>query len=421
MFTYLVAGAMRGWADGARSGQPNGSLTLGELQRFVRLHTHALGSSHASNESENDVQKAWELLSGTLQEGPGTAAWASLAKVEQNLQVIQAVGRYRMQAQAAYEMAVSSDDPQQRADALEAFVRHFGRPEVVVRSSMWLPEVEAALRELDGDVPEELPEPEVAVADASASGDASQPSDDPSTSSDSGAPDRSASTAPAAAPVKPEPPAPVVEELPPPPGMPTTCKNLLALEPFALMGQLTDSLQACLEERLASEEQQTLKNKMSRVLMMDAEARRDTERLGVLLGRHLQEIDRSDPDLCFKYSLTLARKGIDYAEETIRWADYALENKQEWTKATYKRRLFDLYKLRAETSNKLWNHWEAKYVEDRSDESQGESESWRNHTKQYAREWLDYAKASSQRIKRARNLCIASAGTSDFCESDSEE
>ena len=63
---------------------------------------------------------------------------------------------------------------------------------------------------------------------------------------------------------------------------------------------------------------------------------RDTERLGVLLGRHLQEIDRSDPDLCFKYSLTLARKGIDHAEETIRWADYALENKQEWTKATYK-------------------------------------------------------------------------------------
>ena len=57
------------------------------------------------------------------------------------------------------------------------------------------------------------------------------------------------------------------------------------------------------------------------------------------------------------------------------------------------KRLFDLYKLRAETSNKLWNHWEAKYVEDRSDESQGQSESWRNHTKQYAREWLDYAKS----------------------------
>ncbi len=140
----------------------------------------------------------------------------------------------------------------------------------------------------------------------------------------------------------------------------------------------------------------------------------------VLLGRHLEEIDRSDPDLCFKYAVKLARKDIDRAEEAIRWAGYALENKQEWTKATYKRRLFDLYKLRAETSNRLWTHWDAVYVEDRAAESQGNSEGWRNQTKQYAREWLDYAKASDQRVLRARNLCIAAAGTSDFCEASEE-
>jgi len=187
------------------------------------------------------------------------------------------------------------------------------------------------------------------------------------------------------------------------------------------MGQLTGDLRDCLEQRLASEAHQTVQNKISRVMMMDAEARRDSERLAKLLGRHLEEIDRSDPDLCFKYALVLSKQGIDRSEEVIRWADYALENKQEWTKATYKRRLFDLFKLRAETANKLWTHWDAQFVQDRSGENQGKSEEWRNTTKQYSREWLDYAKASSQRLKRARNLCVTAAGTSDFCEAASED
>ena len=403
MFTYLVAGALRGWADGAIDQRPDGILNLAELQRFVRLHTHALGSSHAANESSSEIQRAWEVVAGELERGPGRAAWAALAKVEQNLQVIQAIGRYRMQAQGAYEMAISSDDPEIRRDSLETFVRHFGRPEVVVRSSMWIPQVEEALRELDG-VPVGIPEEEAPLSSDSTPEEA----------------DQMASATVISPPEAPPEPAPVVE-MPPPPGMPSTCKNLLALEPFALMGQLTSALQECLEGRLSQEEQQTVKNKISRVLMMDAEARRDGERMEVLLGRHLEEIDRSDPDLCFKYAVKLARKDIGHAEEAIRWAGYALENKQEWTKATYKRRLFDLYKLRAETSNRLWTHWDAVYVEDRAAESQGNSESWRNQTKQFAREWLDYAKASEQRVLRARNLCIAAAGTSDFCEADSEE
>lgn len=402
MFTYLVAGALRGWADGAMDQRPNGILTLGEAQRFVRLHTHALGSSHAANESAVEAQRDWELVAGDLERGPGRTAWAALAKVEQNLQVIQAIGRYRMQAQGAYEMAISSDDPEIRRDSLETFVRHFGRPEVVVRSSMWLPEVEKALQELDG-------------------GTVAPPGEEVSATSESVVEEDSSSAAVAVVPPPPPPePQPVVE-MPPPPGMPDTCKNLLALEPFALMGQLTTALHGCLEERLGTEEQQTVKNKISRVLMMDAEARRDGDRMETLLGRHLQEIDRSDPDLCFKYAVKLARKDISHAEEAIRWAGYALENKQEWTKATYKRRLFDLYKLRAETSNRLWTHWDAVYVEDRAAVSQGNSEAWRNQTKQYAREWLDYAKASEQRVLRARNLCIAAAGTSDFCEEGSEE
>jgi hypothetical protein len=411
MFSYLVAGALRGWADGALGGSPDGLLSLGELQRFVRLHTHALGSAHAANESDIPAQSEWTLVSGKMESGPGVASWAALAKVEQNLQMVQALGGYKARAQAAYEMAVNVDDPEVRKESIAAFLKTFGRPEVVIRSSIWLPEIDMALRELAGGSAE-LSAPVVVVSDKD------QVSAEPGETAES-KPAPVVATRPP--PVVATRPPPVVVELPPPPGLPTTCKNLLALEPFALMGQLSGTLRACLEERLNSADQQTVQNKISRVLMMDAEARRDHERMAMLLGRHLQDIDRSDPDLCFKYALVLSKKGIDRSEEVIHWADYALENKQEWTRSTYKRRLFDLFKLRAETANKLWNHWDATYVKDRTGASQGQSENWRNTTKQYSREWLDYAKASKQRIKRASNLCIAAAGTSDFCEAESED
>ena len=79
------------------------------------------------------------------------------------------------------------------------------------------------------------------------------------------------------------------------------------------------------------------------------------------------------------------------------------------------------YQLLELQSNKLWIHWDAKYVEDRSGESSAEGENWRNMTKQYSREWLDYAKISSQPVVRPRNLCISAAGTADFCEAGVED
>jgi len=411
MFTYLVAGALRGWADGALTGRKDGKLLLGEAQRFVRLHTHALGSAHAANETQNPTQKEWLLFSGKMAKGPGRAAWDALAKVEQNLQVVQAVGRYRLQAQAAYEMATTSDDPEVRKEALEAFVKHFGRPELVVRSSLWIPEVEQALRDLDagGEAP----------ALAELDNQQTDP-ETPVTKENTESVGEDSKTPEVKTPPKVEEPVVVVEQ-PPPPGLPKNCRNLLALEPYALMGQLTVSLKECLEARLKKSEQQTVQNKISRVLMMDAEARRQSLRLEKLMKRHLEEIDRSDPDLCFKYALALSRKGVSHSEEVIRWVGYSLENKQEWTKSTFKKRVFSLFKLRAEMANRLWSSWDAKYIKDRDAESQANAEMWRNNTKQYAKEWLDYAKLSSQRIKRARNLCITAAGTADFCEAAVEE
>jgi thymidylate synthase len=100
----------------------------------------------------------------------------------------------------------------------------------------------------------------------------------------------------------------------------------------------------------------------------------------------------------------------------IRWADYALENKQQWSGTTYKKNVYALYKLRAQAANKLWQSAEAKYVEDRSDTNEVKAKKYRDLTKNYGREWLDYARASGQSTKSPLSLCVSAAGSTDFCE-----
>lgn len=196
---------------------------------------------------------------------------------------------------------------------------------------------------------------------------------------------------------------------------PATCDNLVALEVPAMMGQLGAGVRSCLEKSLASAGSQTSKDKISRVLIADAEARGDQSSWEGLMKRHLQDIDRSDPNLCFKYALHLSRGGSSRAFGVIRWADYALENKQQWSGATYTKNVNGLYKIRAQAANKLWQSAEQKLVDDRSDENEAASEKYRGQTKDYAREWLDYARASGQEISTAMALCVSAAGNKEFC------
>ena len=201
---------------------------------------------------------------------------------------------------------------------------------------------------------------------------------------------------------------------PPPAAEPEGCDDLVALEAPAMMGQLGVSRRKCIEGRLSSASQ-TTKNKLSRVLIIDAEARGDRADWERLMKRHLEDIDRSDPDLCFKYAIHLSRGGAGRAHGVIRWADYALENKQQWSGNTYKKRVYALYKLRAQAANKLWESAEKKYVEERNDANEGKVAKYRGLTKDYSREWLDYARASSQDQKAPLALCVSSSGSTEFC------
>ncbi|MCB9778405.1 MAG: hypothetical protein H6742_07575 [Alphaproteobacteria bacterium] len=194
-----------------------------------------------------------------------------------------------------------------------------------------------------------------------------------------------------------------------------SCDDLVALEVPAMMGQLGKGVRDCLEGSLAQSGSQTSKDKISRVLIADAEARRDNAGWEKLMKRHLEDIDRSDPNLCFKYALYLSRGGAGRAHGVIRWSDYALENKQQWSGPAYTKNVNGLYKLRAQAANALWQDSEKSLVDDRSPENEQKAERYRGQTKDYSREWLDYAKASGQDTSAAMALCVSAAGNREFC------
>jgi len=195
-----------------------------------------------------------------------------------------------------------------------------------------------------------------------------------------------------------------------------SCDDLGALEPNALMGQLTKGQSTCLEGRIATEPAQTTRDKVSRLLINNAYAKGDKAEWERLMKRHLEQIDRSDPDMCYNYALQLSRGGVARAQGVIRWADYALENKSRWTGNTYKTRVFNLLKMKAEAATRLWESAEKEYTENRTDENNAQSEKYRGMAKEYAREWLDYAKASAQDTSKAMAMCVSASGNQSFCD-----
>jgi hypothetical protein len=194
------------------------------------------------------------------------------------------------------------------------------------------------------------------------------------------------------------------------------CSNIKKLEPMAMLGKLTPEHQKCLEDSIAAAPKQTDKDKISRVLMANAWAANDKAGWEKLVKRHLDEIDRSDPDLCYKYAMHLARKGPGASDAVIKWSDVALENKTIWTGPTYTNRVNGLLKLRADAAQKAWAAAEEKYKADASDANRSARDNARNRTKVLAREWYEYAKETGKGADQAKQLCISAAGTEDYCE-----
>jgi len=55
-------------------------------------------------------------------------------------------------------------------------------------------------------------------------------------------------------------------------------------------------------------------------------------------------------------------------------------------------------------------------VDDRSEKNEAKTVKYRGMTKDYSREWLDYARASGMSTKQPMALCVSAAGSTEFCQ-----
>ncbi|MCB9687432.1 MAG: hypothetical protein H6738_04000 [Alphaproteobacteria bacterium] len=220
--------------------------------------------------------------------------------------------------------------------------------------------------------------------------------------------------------VVPEPERTVVEPepavVPPEPqGLPDDCSDMGALETTALLGRLTSEQLGCLEGRLGSADKMTDRKKISLLEQANAWHAGDKTAWEGLAKRHLEQIDQSDPDLCYRYAIHLSSAGTGRAAEVVRWSEVALENRSVWTGSTYTTRVNGLYKARTAASQQLWRAAEER-VASGDTTARARAEDHRLQTKTYAREWLDYARSAGLDTATALQVCVQAAGTAAWCE-----
>lgn len=391
LFTWLTLGALRGWADGAIPGsEKDGKVTVEEAQYYVSWTGRRLGRPMTPSEEQRPTVQGWVLAQGSLEKGPTDTLLSELAAADRLRRVTYAEERVRGEASAFWQQtaALANSGGPEGKQALQAFIDAYSMPVVTVEMALYIPEVidaQLALKNYGA-----------APAASEKPADAEKPKDPKDTRATEDKPPPS------------EKPAPVVSV--------ASCDDLVALEGVALLGQFTNEQITCLQGKLATARLQTNKNKISRMLLVNAQTKGDIGQWETLMRRHLEEIDRSDPALCMLYAVHLHKKGVEYDDEAIYWSAYALENKQVWVGDEYVKRVNGLYRLRAEAAGRLWTTAEKTYQKDPTDDNDAATREYRGLAKDFAREWLDYARASGQDVKTALELCRSAAGSDAFCQ-----
>lgn len=390
LFSWLVLGGLRGWADGSTGGARNGDVSFEEAQAFVDKQLRAMAGKGVS--PYKDPRADWasfSMIKTATEEGPDKDTWADLAAAEKTRRVTEAQKKVLTEATARWkEIDAATAVAGPTADAsLRGYVEAYDMATIQVDGvsvAVVVPEVAEARKRLD----------DFARAAAKAAG------------KKRGKRGKK----------------PKVEVPPPPPSETAACLDLVKLEPAAMTGALTADQKECLEKRVLLEPKQTTRDKVSRVLLANAEGLGDQTEWMRLAGRHLEDIDRSDPDLCFKYALLLSRTDdVQEFDDVITWVDYALENKARWEGPLYMSRVYNLYRLRAETATRMWLDAEDAYISDRTEENGAETDRLRGIAKYSAKEWLDYGRTSNQPTDRAFVLCESSSGSRDYCQAPPED
>ena len=373
LFTWTVMGGLRGWADGELDGRKDGRVTLAEAQSYAFRVGRQLGRVVEPSRDPRSSQGTWTLAQGEhLEAGPADDLLDMLGQADVRRRMDDAERQIRADAALFWDdtLELAGSPDADGRETIQAFIDEFEASTATISWAVSVAQVQEARMLLETwDETGGLPTPWGA---------------DPGVE------------------------APEAEVV--------SCDDPMELESVAMMGELGTGEQQCLEARIAAERLQTTRDKISRVLLVNAKTGGDRAEWERLMVRHLEDIDRSDPDLCFSYAIHLHKGGdLENAEEVIRWADVALENKQRWEGSVHVKRVSGLLRLRAEAGNRLWVDAESRYRKEASPENDADVRDYRGLAKSTSREWLDYARAAELPTKSAYDLCVSAAGTREFC------
>jgi hypothetical protein len=188
---------------------------------------------------------------------------------------------------------------------------------------------------------------------------------------------------------------------------------LVHFEAKAIRGALAPAEVDCLEIGYHKAALQTDKAKISRVLLANAYVT-NTEQWAVLVRRHLDEVEQSDPDISYLYAMYLFNRERPDFSGAYRYAELAWERRADrWEGQTYTTRAHNLLRLRAIATLKLWESAEKSAV-GKSAQAREAADSLRLRTETVAREWLDFDKASELSWMEAAEVCI-SASSENGC------
>ncbi|MBX2800022.1 MAG: hypothetical protein KTR31_20240 [Myxococcales bacterium] len=199
----------------------------------------------------------------------------------------------------------------------------------------------------------------------------------------------------------------------------TECGDLAMFEPAAKMGSLDDPTIDCLLTLLDDTQRLTGKDKISRVLLVDAWEKNDRHRWESLAARHLQDIDQSDADLAYQLSYYLVSTGNpDRMGEAMYWAEVGLERRDYWEGQTHVDRTFHLHKFRTFSALKRWAFVESEVKANPTRERQERAEAARLDVRVAAGEWQAYARASRMPIVEPQRVCEMATGLPGPCAED---
>ncbi len=362
IFTYLLLGGIKGWADGELTGTADGTVSMGELQQFVQDKMRQLGQPNQSTVFEHPDVTDWPIHSSPeLENIPTDAKFEEMSIAIRMRNFANQSEAIKAEAQKVWNdvMYDVQKGGTQGEEALQRFVERFADSSIEMKWMVHIPEVLKAQRMLRDY--ENLGN--IVAFD------------------------------------------------------PKICEDLPALEPDAMMGELSPEVIACLEAQLRLERLQSKRSHLSTLLINNDLNKKNWDSWEIRVRNHLKNIDRSQPDMTFSFAIFLHNKGSEYFKEALYWTDYTFETRNQWPEGQdYMTKSNKLYQLRAQLALEIWMQAEKAYTKERTAELDQITQEARGLAKDLSREWLDYARQAELPTNDAFNMCLSASPDPEFCK-----